>query len=720
MAVDSSYILPPGGVSPDTLKRRRAMAEALMKQGMDASPIASPWQGVARMAQAGIGGLMEGMADRDEREARAASQSRMSSIVQALMEGGSSGTASAPSPVAGALAGGAGTGSPVGGFSNAVNRTLGFEGGLNPRDTNGTPSARGINQAANPDVDQARVMADPEYAKGIYKSRYWDTIGGDQLAAQNPALAHVAFDTSVIAGPGKAKELLAQAGGDPQKFLELRENFQNALLSRDPEKYGPYAKAWGSRMAGLRADVGYTGQQPSPVVAALAGGNVGTGTPVRTAMNGATASDAPAPGLMAFAPSTTTPSMTMPDLTGSNLGAKPNEVPAIQQSQAPAAATGRLPSFASGGQPMTLPTAASVAPEKIVQAASSPQVQQAAQQAAGTPRGQQIITQSKAAPVAALMAAMQDPWMSEGEKSLILMLAKDRLAGDEVKTVDLGDRIGVLDKQGNEVRSIPKARAPVAVGPDQRLVDPMTGKEIVGPTDTANTTERKNYVADMADRKARGMPEVPYGEWLTSYRKSGASNMTIDQRAEGAFEQTVAKGQGEMFGDLAKDGVQARTDLGQIQQLRRQLTKLPGGFVGGMQALANSYGIKLGPNASALEAADSILNRLTPAQRQGLPGAASDRDVAMFRAALPKLNNTPGGNDVIMNTMEALAMQRRLQAEIANKVITGRMSRAEGMDALMALPDPFEAFKSAGGEKMVDPSAMPTAPGGKSYESLWR
>ena len=716
MAVDSSYVLPPGA-TPESLKRRRAVAAALMKQGMDASPIASPWQGVARVAQAGIGGLLDGMADREERDARAASQSRMSAIVQALAGGGSADATAAPS-VNGAPAGGSGAGSPVGGFTNAVNRTLGFEGGLNPADTNGTPSNFGINQKANPDVDVKNLNRDT--ATALYKSRYWDTIGGDQLAAQNPALAHVAFDTSVIAGPGKAKELLAQAGGDPMKFLQLRETFQNALLSRDPGKYGPYAKAWGDRMAGLRADVGYTGSQPSPVAAALAGGNVGTGAPVRTAMNGTTASDAPAPGLLAFAPSSTTPSMTMPNLTGRTDAPGETPTPAQQPPQASGAATGAPPSFAGGGQTMSLPSAASVPPEKIVQAASSPQVQQAAQQAAGTQRGQQIISQSKAAPIAALMAAMSDPWMSEGEKSLLIMLAKDRLAGDDVKTVDLGDRIGVLDKQGNEVRSIPKARAPVAVGPDQRLVDPMTGKEIVGPTDTANTTEAKNYARDMADRKARGMPEVPYGEWLTAYRKSGANNMTIDQRAEGAFEQTVAKNQGEMFGDLAKDGVQARTDLGQIQQLRRQLVKLPGGFVGGMQSLANSYGIKLGPNVGAVEAADSILNRLTPAQRQGLPGAASDRDVAMFRAALPKLNNTPGGNEVILNTMEALAMQRRLQAEIANKVITGRMSRSEGMDALMALPDPFEAFKSAGGEKLVDPSAMPTAPGGKSYESLWR
>lgn len=155
-------------------------------------------------------------------------------------------------------------GAPIGGFDAAVNRTLQFEGGLNPRDTNGTPSNFGINQKANPNVDVRSLT--PEGAKGIYKSQYWDAIGGDNLP---PALAHVAFDTAVIAGPGKAKELIAQSGGDPTRLLDLREQFQNSLLQRDPEKYGPYAKAWSNRIAGLRADVS-GGGQGQPQMAAQA------------------------------------------------------------------------------------------------------------------------------------------------------------------------------------------------------------------------------------------------------------------------------------------------------------------------------------------------------------------------------------------------------------------------------------------------------------------
>lgn len=158
-----------------------------------------------------------------------------------------------------------GSPAPIGGFDAAVNRTFGFEGGLNKRDTNGTPSNFGINAAANPDVNVLGLSKDG--AKSIYKSRYWDAINGDKLQAQNPALAHVAFDTAVIAGPGKANELIQASGGDPNRLLDLRKQFQDSLIARDPQKYGPYAGAWNNRIAGLRADIGAGSSAPSAAMA---------------------------------------------------------------------------------------------------------------------------------------------------------------------------------------------------------------------------------------------------------------------------------------------------------------------------------------------------------------------------------------------------------------------------------------------------------------------
>lgn len=135
------------------------------------------------------------------------------------------------------------------GFQSAVQFTMNAEGGLNPSDANGTPSNYGINQAAHPNIDVTKIT--PDQAKSIYKTEYWDPVGGDALYAKNPQLATMVFDTAVMAGVGRARALLEQSGGDPQKFMVLRTRFLNGLIEKDPAKYGKYAKSWNNRNNGL-------------------------------------------------------------------------------------------------------------------------------------------------------------------------------------------------------------------------------------------------------------------------------------------------------------------------------------------------------------------------------------------------------------------------------------------------------------------------------------
>jgi hypothetical protein len=142
---------------------------------------------------------------------------------------------------------------PVGGFDNAVSRTMEFEGGAGT-DNNGAAVKYGINAAANPDVDVANLT--PDQAKAIYKAKYWDAIGGDDLDRTNPALAHVAFDTAVNAGPDRARQFLAQSGGDPYKFLQLRQAHQDMLADSGNPKYGgSIPDVWENRNNNLRADI---------------------------------------------------------------------------------------------------------------------------------------------------------------------------------------------------------------------------------------------------------------------------------------------------------------------------------------------------------------------------------------------------------------------------------------------------------------------------------
>jgi lysozyme family protein len=144
-----------------------------------------------------------------------------------------------------------GYGKTGGGFDSALKFTFTHEGGYNPKDSNGAEVNMGINKEHNPDVDVKNLTK--EGATKLYRERYWDKIGGDQLAAQNPQLATAAFDTAVLAGPDRAKKLLAQAGGDVNKFIELRQQYLDGLVAKNPEKYGPYKAAWDTRTNDLRA-----------------------------------------------------------------------------------------------------------------------------------------------------------------------------------------------------------------------------------------------------------------------------------------------------------------------------------------------------------------------------------------------------------------------------------------------------------------------------------
>jgi lysozyme family protein len=167
------------------------------------------------------------------------------------------------------------TGSVNAAFEDALQNTLKYEGGYVADDAGKGPSNFGINKSANPDVDIKGLTKDK--ARELYKKRYWDVIGGDALAAKNPALAKVAFDTAVNLGPEKAKTIIAQAKDDPAQILKMRQAHYDNLLDANPEKFGKFEKSWNNRMADLAtkiipsAEAGTLPQQPQAAAPAKAG-----------------------------------------------------------------------------------------------------------------------------------------------------------------------------------------------------------------------------------------------------------------------------------------------------------------------------------------------------------------------------------------------------------------------------------------------------------------
>lgn len=137
-------------------------------------------------------------------------------------------------------------------FDQAVNQVLAFEGGYVADDAGAGPTNMGINSQANPDVDVASLTVDG--AKELYRTRYWNAIDADNLPA---SIRLIAFDTAVNMGPGAARELIQQSGGDFNRFLELRRARYEAIIAADPTKE-QYRAGWMNRLDTLARQHGAT------------------------------------------------------------------------------------------------------------------------------------------------------------------------------------------------------------------------------------------------------------------------------------------------------------------------------------------------------------------------------------------------------------------------------------------------------------------------------
>lgn len=126
-----------------------------------------------------------------------------------------------------------------------------FEGGDKlAQEPKGGVAKFGINSNANPDIDVKNLTR--EQAVKLYKERYWNKIGADQLPE---SVRFVAYDTAVNMGVETAKKLIEQSGGDPNKLIELRYQAYVKLAKDNPAEYAKFLPAWKSRLAELKGQL---------------------------------------------------------------------------------------------------------------------------------------------------------------------------------------------------------------------------------------------------------------------------------------------------------------------------------------------------------------------------------------------------------------------------------------------------------------------------------
>ena len=104
----------------------------------------------------------------------------------------------------------------------------------------------GITEASHPEAwRDGRV--DRTEAEAIYRRDYLAPLG-----PLTPEMEIVALPAAVVGGVGTAKALLAQANGDPERFLQLETQRFQRLARENPGKYGDDLNGWMNRVGKVR------------------------------------------------------------------------------------------------------------------------------------------------------------------------------------------------------------------------------------------------------------------------------------------------------------------------------------------------------------------------------------------------------------------------------------------------------------------------------------
>jgi hypothetical protein len=232
---------------------------------------------------------------------------------------------------------------------------------------------------------------------------------------------------------------------------------------------------------------------------------------------------------------------------------------------------------------------------------------------------------------------------------------------------------------------------------------------------TPAADDRTALIKNYEFAKSQGFPGT-FEEFLRSGGSGGA--ITNISMGGGKFEEGFAKGDADRLGEVYAVGLQATRNLGRIDQLDQLLQSAPAGVEGALKSFAGEFGIPT-EGLSEIQAAQALINSLVPEQRPEGSGPMSDKDLELFKQSLPRIINQPGGNQIILQTMRAVAQYDAEGARIVQRLrlpegSPDKLDRATAFQMLQDRPDPLAQFKVPTGAA----PAAGSAPAGLSQDDL--
>lgn len=193
--------------------------------------------------------------------------------------------------------------------------------------------------------------------------------------------------------------------------------------------------------------------------------------------------------------------------------------------------------------------------------------------------------------------------------------------------------------------------------------------------------------------------------------QAATTNVTVNNPGESEFEKAFGKADADTLKTISDAGNTAIRNLGRIEQLDQLLQAAPTGAGAAIQQTLGEWGIPTS-GLSEIQAVQAAINSLVPEQRQPGSGPMSDADLALFKQSLPRVINQPGGNQLIVNTMRAIAQYDAEGAAIVQRRRNGEITTAQAFELLQNRKNPLDDFKVGAG------TASPALPDGLTEDDL--
>lgn len=293
-----------------------------------------------------------------------------------------------------------------------------------------------------------------------------------------------------------------------------------------------------------------------------------------------------------------------------------------------------------------------------------------------------------------ILMAMGDPNVSPEIKSALGMLLQQRIAAAQPP-----DPVNLQ----------------TFTGPDGATYsfNPVTGE--AKPVTASKPLDPGYRLLSADESKRMGLPEGSYqvGPDNKISKVGGeGTNVTINNGGNSSkFSEESDKAAAARFDGYIQSGTAANQMMGDLRALADLAPQIGTGKTAEVMATLGPYAQALGIDVANLDesqAFKSIVDRLAPQMRPVGAGSSSDFDARQFLNSLPKLGNTPEGNQIILQTLEAVQKQKLAAAEIAQLAYIspdqGGVTWQEAEKRIRALGNPYDAFNEYSKSKPKQPS----------------